>query len=100
MNKDKEELLYWIRYRMERRKTIFPQSFIEVMKEDPLLVKDFFRTFSENQIVDASIDQKAIDHACIGVWIRKTGQEKLTYTVIYTEKEKDFVSKESTYKQS
>lgn len=84
MDEDKEELIAFVRQKMQEKEGGPSECFYQVVKEDPYLLKDLFQTFSEDEIVDAILAEKASDANCIGVWIRRKGESLPTYAEIYS----------------
>ena len=83
MKEDKEELLAEIKTRMKQEGN-GPEAFYLVMKKDPYLLKDLFYTFSDQMIVDATLDPDCQNTSVIGVWVTKKGQNQPFYAEICT----------------
>jgi hypothetical protein len=102
MNEDKEELLSWIKERMRQKEGEQPARFCQLLREDPLLLKDIFQTFSGSQIVDAILDETKTKDDHLGIWVRKKGESMATYTEVYTDRRTDETAceEESPYNYS
>ena len=83
MNTEKEELIAAIRQRIAQKGGNTADAFYQTVREDPLLLKDLFQTFSGNRIIDVMLDETCqyADH--IGLWVRRKGDSLPTYAEIY-----------------
>ncbi|NLH64343.1 MAG: hypothetical protein GX478_09195 [Erysipelotrichaceae bacterium] len=83
MNEDKQELIAWIKERMRQKEGDPSACFCQVIREDPLLLKDIFQTFSGSQIIDAILDETQTEQDHLGIWVRRRGDLTATYTEVY-----------------
>jgi hypothetical protein len=84
MNEDMEELKEGLRRRMMMCGGLKPEHFLQAVRQDPLLLRDLFQTFSSSAIVDVKLDEAYRGEQRIGVWILRRGETVPIFGEMYT----------------